>query len=257
MQEGCAHSDGARIALQMLVEKLKLIGRTLLTVFILVSVTFLSALTAMRFAIRGQVVRVPQVVGLEQVQGEGKLSTSKLLLKVESKVYNDTQPAGVIVSQDPPVGAQVKTHSRVSVVLSLGKRNVPIPDLNGGTLRAARINLVRRGLTLGLVASVRSEVVEKDRIVAQEPPADSKEVLSPTVDVLLSRGSGIEAYVVPDFIGMDFRQASDIVTGEGFVRGAVNLQSYPDVASGVVIAQQPPAGNKVLPGASIGFTVSK
>ena len=241
----------------MLVEKLKLIGRTLLTVFILVSVTFLSALTAMRFAIRGQVVRVPQVVGLDQAQGEGSLASSKLLLKVESRVYNDSQPAGVIVSQDPPIGAQVKTRSKVSVVLSLGKRKVPIPDLIGGTLRAARINLVRRGLTLGMVASVSSATVEKDRIVAQEPPADAKEVLSPSVDVLLSRGAEIEAYLVPDFIGMDFRQASEIVTGEGFVRGAVNLQSYPDVASGVVIAQQPPAGSKVVPGASIGFTVSR
>lgn len=241
----------------MLVEKLKLIGRTLLTVFILVSVAFLSALTAMRFAIRGQVVRVPQVVGLEQLQGESKLAASKLLLKVESKVYNDSLPPGAIVSQDPPVGAEVKTRSKVSVVLSLGRRKVPIPELIGGTLRAARINLLRRGLTLGLVASVSSAMVEKDHIVSQEPPADAKEVLSPAVDVLLSRGEGIEAYLVPDFIGMDFRQATEIVAGEGFVRGAVNLQSYPDVASGLVIAQQPQAGSKVVPGASIGFTVSK
>ncbi|MFI5176740.1 MAG: PASTA domain-containing protein [Terriglobia bacterium] len=241
----------------MLVEKLKVIGRTLLTVFILVSVAFLSALTAMRFAIRGQVVRVPQVVGLDQPQGEARLAASKLLLKVESKVYNDAQAAGVIVSQDPPVGAEVKTRSKVSVVLSLGRRRVPIPDLVDGTLRAARIKLVRQGLTLGFVASVSSTAVEKDRVLCQEPPADSKEVLSPTVDVLLSRGAGIEAYLVPDFIGMDFRQASEIVTGEGFVRGAVNLQTYPDVASGLVIAQQPPAGSKVVPGASIAFTVSK
>jgi beta-lactam-binding protein with PASTA domain len=241
----------------MLVEKLKVIGRTLLTVFILVSVAFLSALTAMRFAIRGQVVRVPQVVGLDQPQGEARLAASKLLLKVESKVYNDAQAAGVIVSQDPPVGAEVKTRSKVSVVLSLGRRRVPIPDLVDGTLRAARIKLVRQGLTLGFVASVSSTAVEKDRVLCQEPPADSKEVLSPTVDVLLSRGAGIEAYLVPDFIGMDFRQASEIVTGEGFVRGAVNLQNYPDVASGLVIAQQPPAGSKVVPGASIAFTVSK
>ncbi|MGB7623753.1 MAG: PASTA domain-containing protein [Terriglobia bacterium] len=241
----------------MLVEKLKVIGRTLLTVFILVSLAFLSALTAMRFAIRGQVVRVPQVVGLDQPQGESRLAASKLLLKVESKVYNDTQAAGVIVSQDPPVGAEVKTRSKVSVVLSLGRRRVPIPDLVDGTLRAARIKLVRQGLTLGFVASVSSTAVEKDRVLCQEPPADSKEVLSPTVDVLLSRGAGIEAYLVPDFIGMDFRQASEIVTGEGFVRGAVNLQNYPDVASGLVIAQQPPAGSKVVPGASIAFTVSK
>jgi eukaryotic-like serine/threonine-protein kinase len=241
----------------MPVEKLKLIGRTLLTVFILVSVTFLSALTAMRFAIRGQVVRVPLVVGLEQSQGEGRLASSKLLLKVESKVYNDAQPVGVIVSQDPPVGAEVKTRSKVSVILSLGRRNVPIPNLVNGTLRAARIKLVRQGLTLGLVASVSDPTVERDRILWQEPPADSKEVLSPTVDVLLSHGTGIEAYLVPDFIGMDFRKAAEIVTGEGFVRGAVNLQSYPDVASGLVIAQQPPAGSKVVPHASIGFTVSK
>jgi len=189
----------------MLAEKLKVVGRTLLTVFILVSTAFLSALTAMRFAIRGQVVNVPQVVSLDQTQAEKRLAESKLLLKVESKVYNDAEPLGAIVSQEPPVGAQVKSHSGVSVILSLGRRKVPIPGLVDGSLRAARINLVRRGLALGLVATASSSGVEKERVIAQEPPANAKEVLSPTVDVLLSRGPAEEAYLVPDFIGMDFR----------------------------------------------------
>jgi hypothetical protein len=47
----------------MFAEKLKVVGQTLLTVFILLSVGFLSALTAIRFAIRGQVVSVPALVG--------------------------------------------------------------------------------------------------------------------------------------------------------------------------------------------------
>ncbi len=241
----------------MLAEKLKLVGPTLLTVFILLSTAFLSALTAMRFAIRGQVVTVPPVVGLDQSQGETLLASSRLLLKVESRVYNDTQRSGLIVSQDPPVGAEVKTRSKVSVILSLGKRKVPIPHLVSETLRAAHINLVRRGLALGLVASASSSTVEKDRIITQDPPANSREVLNPMVDVLISRGPGEQAYLVPDFIGMDFRKASEIVTGEGFVRGSVNLQSYPDVSGGLVIAQDPPAGSKVVAGATVNFTVSK
>ncbi len=241
----------------MFVEKLKVILQKLLTLFILVSVGFLSALTAMRFAIRGQVVEVPALVGLTEAQGTQALTGRKLLLKVESRVYNDSATEGSIVAQDPPLGAQVKAHSRVSVVLSLGKRKVPIPDLIDGTLRAAQINLMRRGLSLGFVASVWNPAVEKDQIIAQEPPPDSKEVIGPAVDVLLSKGPREDAYLTPDFIGMDFRRASEIVKEEGFVTGPVSLQSYPDVAGGVVIVQQPPAGSKILAGATLSFTVSK
>lgn len=241
----------------MLVEKLKVIAQKLFTLFILVSAGFLSALTAMRFAVRGQVVEVPQVVGMTVAQGEGQVAARKLLLKVESRVYNDSVAEGLIASQDPPVGAQVKTRSPVMVILSLGHRKIPIPDLIDGSLRAAQINLMRRGLTLGLVAAVFNDRLDKDQVIAQEPPPNSKEVLSPMVNVLVSKGAGEDAYLVPDFIGMDFRKASDIVKEEGFVRGEVGLQTYPDVPGGVVIVQQPPAGSKVLAGASIGFTVSK
>ncbi len=241
----------------MFVEKLKVIAQKLFTLFILVSVGFLSALTAMRFAIRGQVEVVPTLVGLNEPQAERQLAARKLLLKVESRVYNDRVAEGLIVSQDPPVGAQVKAYSPVRAMLSLGKRKVPIPDLVDGTLRATQINLMRRGLTLGLVASAYSSTVEKDQIIAQEPPANSQEVLSPTVNVLMSRGSEEDAFLTPDFIGMDFQKAVDIVKSEGFVRGPVSSQAYPDVPAGVVIAQNPPAGAKVPAGASIGFTVSK
>lgn len=241
----------------MFASKLKVIAQTLLTVFILASAGFLSALTAMRFAIRGQVITVPSLVGMAVLEAEQQLGSRKLLLKVGSRVYNDVVPEGMIAAQEPTAGTALKVGRKVAVVISLGKRRVPIPDLVGGTLRAAQINLVRRGLTLGLVASVENFQVEKDRIVSQEPPLNSKEVLSPTVNVLLSRGPREGAFVVPDFIGMDLRKASSIVESEGFQRGRVGTQPYSDVPSGVVISQQPPAGSRIVTGNTIDFTVSK
>lgn len=241
----------------MFASKLKVIAQTLLTVFILLSAGFLSALTAMRFAIRGQVVTVPSLVGMAVPQAEQQLASRKLLLKVASRVYNDAVPEGIIAAQEPPVGTTLKVGRKVSAVISLGKRKVPIPDLVGGSLRAARINLVRRGLTLGLMASVEDARMEKDRIVSQEPPLNSKEVLSPTVNVLLSRGPREGAFVVPDFIGMDLSKAGSIVELEGFQRGQVSTQPYSDVPSGVIIAQQPPAGSRIVIGNTIDFTVSK
>lgn len=241
----------------MFAEKLKVVLKYLLMLFILVNAGFLSALTAMRFAIRGQVVTVPRVGGLRPAEGKQRLANRKLLLKVEARVYNDSVPEDVIVSQDPPAETQVKARSRVDVIVSLGKRKVPIPDLVRGTLRAARINLTRRGLALGLVATVYDPQSENDNVIAQEPPANSKEVLGPSVNLLLSRGPSDEAFIVPDFIGMDYRKAGEIVVAGGLEQGGVVAQPYPDVPSGVVIAQQPPAGSKVFRGATISFTVSK
>ncbi|MDD5544988.1 MAG: PASTA domain-containing protein [Acidobacteriia bacterium] len=241
----------------MFAEKLKVLSQTFLTLFILLSAGFLSAITAMRFAIRGQIVTVPAIVGMSLSQAEQTLAGRKLLLKVETRVYNDHVSEGAVVSVDPPVGAELKTRSRVNVITSLGPLRVPIPDLVGGTLRAAQIDLVRRGLALGLVARVDDAQVEKDHIASQEPPANSKEVLNPTVNVLLSDGPTTRAFLVPDMVGMDLNTASALVVREGFERGRVVSQSYPDVSSGIVLSQQPSAGSRVLAGATIDFTVSK
>jgi beta-lactam-binding protein with PASTA domain len=88
-------------------ERLEWIFRMALLVFILASVAFLSALTAMRFAIQGREVSVPDVVGKNAVEAQQMLQGRGLVIKVEDRLYNPL-PVDVVVRQTTPPGMKVK-----------------------------------------------------------------------------------------------------------------------------------------------------
>ena len=116
--------------------------------FILASAAFLSALTAMRIAIEGRQVKMPDVVGRNVIEAEHTLSPDGLGLRIEDRVFSD-YAENVIVRQSPPAGLRVKVGERAHVVVSLGPQRVIIPDLRSASLRTARIQLLREGLQMG------------------------------------------------------------------------------------------------------------
>jgi hypothetical protein len=73
-------------------ERLHWIFRTALLLFILASVAFLSALTAMRLTIQGREVAMPDLVGTSMNQARLVLRGRSLGIKVEDRIYN---PAAV------------------------------------------------------------------------------------------------------------------------------------------------------------------
>jgi len=119
-------------------ERLEWIFRMALLVFILASVAFLSALTAMRFAIQGREVSVPDVVGKNAVEAQQMLQGRGLVIKVEDRLYNPL-PVDVVVRQTPPPGMKVKIGQEAHVVISLGPQQATIPALTDRSVRAARI----------------------------------------------------------------------------------------------------------------------
>src|ERR1041385_734230 len=66
-----------------------------------------SALTAMRFAIRGREVDVPALVGKTEAEAKKLLDDRQLILKVSSKRFSDNIPEGHIVDQIPASGTRL------------------------------------------------------------------------------------------------------------------------------------------------------
>ena len=129
-------------------ERLQWIFRTALLLFVLASVAFLSALTAMRFAIQGREVAMPDVVGKRAVEAQQVLQGRGVGLRIEDHIYSP-QPVDSVVRQSPPAGMRVKIGQFAHVVLSLGPQKATIPRLEERSLRAARIDLLRGGLQVG------------------------------------------------------------------------------------------------------------
>ncbi len=121
-------------------KRLEELGQMALLVFILGSAAFLSAITAMRIAIHGREVTMPNLTGKSVTEANNMLHSRGLVLKVADRVYSEL-PINVVVRQTPPAGLLMKESQQAHVVLSLGQRQLQIPLLEGNSLRASRIEL--------------------------------------------------------------------------------------------------------------------
>jgi len=225
-------------------DRLNWVFRMALLGFILASVAFLSALTAMRFAIQGREVAVPDVVGKSAVEAQQVLQARGVGIKVEDRIYNPL-PVDVVVRQSPPPGTHVKTGQYAHVMLSLGPQKATIPPLVDRSLRAARIELLRGGLQLGEVSSVYLPTSENDVVVEQEPRPGTSDITSPHVDLLVSLGARSPAYVMPEVVGLPLAEAESKLGGSGLKVAKLTFSPFPGTLHGTVAVQTPSRGARV------------
>src|SRR5215468_8352233 len=161
-------AEGLRLVDMTLLERVEWLSRMAFLVFILASAAFLSAITAMRIAIHGREVTMPNLVGKDVGEASKVLRAKGLILRVADRVYSDV-PINQVVRQTPTPGMLMKVSQQAHVVLSLGQRQLEIPPLEGNTLRVSRIELLRAGLQVGEVSTVVLPDEPADAVVIQNP----------------------------------------------------------------------------------------
>src|SRR5467141_3129334 len=234
-------------------KRLEELGQMALLVFILASAAFLSAITAMRIAIHGREVTMPNLVGKNVSEASQMLQSRGLVLRVADRIYSD-QPINVVVRQTPTSGLLMKVSQQAHVVLSLGQRQLQIPLLEGNSLRASRIELLRAGLQVGEVSAVTMSDQPVDAVVIQNPKPGAGGA-TPRVDVLVSQGAREAAYVMPHLTGLretDAQHRLDV----GQMRRKVNYVTAPQWPRGSVIDQSPMSGARILATSTIELTVA-
>jgi beta-lactam-binding protein with PASTA domain len=234
-------------------ERLEWLGRMGMLIFILASAAFLSAITAMRIAIHGREVTMPNLVGKNVAEASRMLSSHGLFLRVADRVY-DELPINVVVRQTPTAGLLMKVSQQAHVVLSLGQRQLQIPSLEGSTLRVSRIQLLRGGLQVGEVSSIALPGPPADTVLIQNPKPGSG-AATPRVDVLISAGPQEAAYVMPYLIGMNETDAQRRLDAASLKR-KVNYVSAPQWPRSAVVDQTPPAGQRLPASSTIELTIA-
>jgi eukaryotic-like serine/threonine-protein kinase len=234
-------------------ERIEWIGRMGFLIFILASAAFLSAITAMRVAIHGREVPMPNVVGKNVAEASQLLRSKGLILRVADRIYSD-EPINRVVRQTPPPGMQMKVSQQAHVVLSLGQRQLEIPSLDGTTLRVSRIELLRSGLQVGEVSSVSLTDQPAD-VVLEQNPKPGKGAATPRVDVLVASGPREAAYVMPFLLGLNETEAQKRLDMANLKR-KVNYVAAPQWPKGAVIDQSPLGGTRILGTTQVDLTVA-
>ena len=237
-------------------ERLQWIFRMAVLLFILSSVAFLSALTAMRFAVQGREVAMPDVVGKLAVPAQQILRGRGVGMKVEDRIFSNL-PVDTVVRQSPPPNIRVKTGQSAHVVLSLGPQKVTIPQLQDRSLRAAQVELLRGGMQLGEVSSVYLPGEMADTVTEQNPAPGNTDVTGPHVNLLVSLGPRPAAYVMPELSGLPIAEAQAKLGSAGLRLSKLTPEPASDSAAGTVVGQTPARGERVDSSSTIELQVAE
>jgi beta-lactam-binding protein with PASTA domain len=224
---------------------------------ILIVAGVFSAMTAMRVAIRGREVAVPDLTGKTEMEARQILEKNGLVLRVSQSRFTPGVPEGRIVEQNPPKETHLKTGRTVKVLVSLGERKYPVPNLIGASERSAELMLAERKLTLGIKARAHTSEGEPSAVVYQSPLPQAKDGADPTVNILVSLGPLEQYYIMPDLAGQPVDLVMARARVEGFKIGKPNFRKYPGIAPGIVIQQKPQAGYRLSRNDSILLEVSQ
>jgi serine/threonine-protein kinase len=237
-------------------ERLEWIFRMALMLFILASVAFLSALLAIRFAIQGREVAVPDVVGKKAVEAQQILQGRGIGIRIDDHIYSALPPDDV-ARQSPPAGTKVKVGQFAHVALSLGPRKATIPLLEQKSIRAARIELLRSGLQIGEISSVYLVGPNEETVIRQDPAAGKSDITSPHVNLLVSLGDRPLAYVMPELAGVTLAEAEARMSAAGLKLGKLTFSPTPGGQHGVVLAQPIPRGSRVEAGTPVDLQLAQ
>ena len=225
---------------------------------LLVAIFVAGAWFSFRRSILGRPVTVPDLTGKSLPEAAGAVADQGLSVEKEpGRARNDDRiPRDRVLQQDPPPGALAKPSQVIRVVLSLGPRELTVPDLTGLPPRAAASRLAQGGLELAAVSWYR-DATARIGIVAQEPESDMPAARQSGVDVLTNRSRPERHFVMPDLVGRDAEKMRQRLEAYGFRVGSARYEAYEGVAPNTILKQFPPAGYPVSTRDVVSLTVSR
>jgi serine/threonine-protein kinase len=136
----------------------------------------------------------------------------------------------------------------------LAEQGEPVPDVAGMTVAQATQELTDAGFQVGDTRKDYSEDVAKSRVIETEPPAGDEADLDTPITLVVSEGP--PPTDVPDVVGKPRNTAVNLLKQAGFTPAFGEPENSDTVKAGLVIRQDPPAGQEQQPGATVTLILS-
>ncbi|MDT9594486.1 PASTA domain-containing protein [Nocardioides zeae] len=205
-----------------------------------------------------EVYNVPALQGRSEDEARAAIEDTNLSWVDGEAEYSEEVPEGHVVSTDPAPGTTVRRDARVTVVLSLGRRPIPVTDWTGqdageaeAALSGGDPDVEGDELDVEVTEEFSDDVAEGD--VISQSPSDGTLYLGDTVELVVSKGP--ELVTVPDgLVGDRVDEARAALEGLGLVVEEEGLLGA-DRRLGYVTAVDPGGGEQVRRGSTVTLTV--
>jgi eukaryotic-like serine/threonine-protein kinase len=190
-------------------------------------------------------VTVPAVEGRLLKDAKDLLKSDGFLVAVPIRYRYDAKvPVGHVISRTPE-GVELPDGSRIALVVSKGRKPVPIPDVRGMTQEKAVADLDAKGFDV-LVEETFSGKIDRGRVIGTDPANGTD--LQPGETVVLTVSLGPEFFDCPNFFGMSVDEARAVAEANGLELTALPV---PGSSGNNVVSQIPGAGTRIRYGSTV------
>ena len=157
-----------------------------------------------------------------------------------------------MIRQNPQAGTKVDRNALVELVISNGLPLVGLPDVRGYNVSDAQRTLEYDGFKVK--RTDRFDNAAKDSVIDQSPAARSQARKGAVIALTVSKGP--QSIAAPNFVNMAATDAQAVASKLGITLDTSQQASDPNVASGVIKAQDVLPGTAMQRGGIIHVTVS-
>jgi serine/threonine-protein kinase len=206
---------------------------------------------------QGSETQVPAVIDLSLQAAEARLDEANLGVVNGSEEFDSKRPKGTVINQVPEGGAIVKKGRKVVLTLSKGSASAIVPDLEGFTLREARLQLEKEGLQPGNINWLEDENKPDGVVIGSLPPPGTVMKLNAEVQLVVNRIESEMMVRVPNFVGLDLGKAKALAEENYFLIGVINYSVNDRLLPETVMSQSAPQGQQVKKWTAVDLTLSE
>jgi eukaryotic-like serine/threonine-protein kinase len=167
-------------------------------------------------------------------------------------IQSDTVEEGRVAGQRPEPGAEADEGSTVTITVSSGPGDAPVPLVQGLPVDEATDILRAAGFKTAEQREF-SDTVRNGRVIETSPPEGTTVRKGTTVTIVVSRGR--EKIEVPDVVGRPRDEAERTIQDAG-LQASVREEESADAEAGTVLRQEPEAGAQLARGRTVTLVVA-
>ena len=207
------------------------------------------------FANGGEVVSVPDVTGMIELEAEAAVKDQGLIPTIVRN-HSDLQPAGYIFEQDPAPRSKTKQGHKIKLYSSLGKMSFTVPDLINSNIGAVPDKLRDSGLILGAITKIFRADLADGLVVNQNPRPGMELASSAQVDIVVVDNANLTQIEMPEITGMQLFSVEELLARSNLVLARVDYAADDTVNGSTVIRQNIEPGEMVTIGTPVEVTVA-
>jgi serine/threonine-protein kinase len=198
-----------------------------------------------RLSLGRAVAQLPKLTGITEDEAQDRIQNANMAFGKSTKRYSETVPEGIVVASNPKSGTTLRFGTVVDLVISKGRRPIPVGSWVGKSADEAQKQLEKRGLKVDISQQYDNDVPAG--VVISQAPKGGTLFKGQTVELLVSLGP--ELVEVPNVVAFGVDDAVATLEAAGFVVSQQNAPGY--IGIGYVFSMDPEAGTELPIGSTV------